>query len=134
MDGLPRKFFKTNSIDYYQKEFEHIGQQPILNRELYLGDETGPSSDQWQTFGYTDRYREYREEPSTVHGDFRDLLDHWHMGRKFDETPVLNGDFVDCNPTTRIFAEREHHPLWVTVAHSIQARRRVGKSAQGRAF
>ena len=76
VNGTPREFFKTTREDFFQKELAHIGQQPIYNEELY------PDSDDLRnTFGFQDRYDEYRTHPSQVHGDFKDILNPYHMGR-----------------------------------------------------
>jgi hypothetical protein len=50
---------------------------------------------------------EYRTLPNRVAGDFRTTLNYWHMGRIFDLTapPHLNSDFVESNPTHRVFAD-----------------------------
>jgi len=56
---------------------------------------------------YADRYRDYREHPSQVSGEFRSLLADWHMARDFGMTPpTLNGAFVTCDPTNRIYADQ----------------------------
>lgn len=123
--AVNKKWLRRTKEDYWQKELERIGQQVVENAEVY-----GPSSDPEGIFSYTDRYREYREEPSIVSGEFRDLLDYWHMGRTFTEQPVLNEDFVKCVPTKRIHAEQTQNTLWCMVNHSIQARRLVAKDAR----
>jgi hypothetical protein len=125
--NLHRKWLRATKEDYYQKELELIGQQEVYNNEVYADPVDG-----MDVFGYSDRYRDYREEPSTVTSEFRDLLDYWHMGREFTEPPVLNQSFVDCVPTKRIYAEQTQHPLWIMVNHKIAARRLVRKDAKAR--
>lgn len=124
MDGIHRSFLKTTKEDYYQKELEHIGQQEILQAEIYADSATDGN-----TFGYSDRYREYREMPSQVVGDFRDTLNYWHLARSFGTAPALNADFVKCDPTRRIFAEQTQDNLWLMINHSVQARRLVKRNA-----
>ncbi|UYD39258.1 MAG: major capsid protein [Wigfec virus K19_180] len=99
--GIPKHFLRTNREEYYWPTFAHLGEQPILNKELYnvLGD---PVND--DVFGYTPRYSEYKYVSSRVAGDFRDNLAFWHMGRIFGSRPNLNGNFVSSDPTHRIFA------------------------------
>jgi hypothetical protein len=126
--GVPRKFSRTSKEDFYQKELENIGQQEILNKELYH-DHTSPDG----TFGYTDRYREYREEHSRVSGEFRNTNQYdWHLGRIFSSDPALNDTFVECNPTKRCFADQTHDSIWAMVSHDIKARRMVSPSPSGR--
>lgn len=99
--GIPKQWNKFDRFDYFFPEFENIGEQEILNKELYLQSNIALNN---QTFGYIPRYAEYKYMSNTVHGDFKDTLDFWHMGRKFENLPALNAEFIDSNPTTRIFA------------------------------
>ena len=129
-DGIHRGFLRTTKEDYYQKELEHIGQQEIYNNEIYA-DSTSAGMD---TFGYQDRYREYREHPSRVSAEYRDILDYWHMSRQFTSAPVLNASFVECDPTKRIYNSSDNHALWIMAQNKIVARRMVSKNAAPRIF
>jgi hypothetical protein len=102
-DGLPKHFSKFDKFDYFWPSFANIGEQPILNKELYLDASDGQDDN---VFGYTPRYAEYKYLPSTVHGEFRSSLDFWHMGRIFTSRPNLNATFVECNESEvdRVFA------------------------------
>jgi hypothetical protein len=128
-EGLNRMFSRRTKEDYYQRELEHIGQQEIFNREVWLSDDATGGAD---VFGYQDRYAEYRHVPSHVCAEFRDTLNYWHLGRSFASQPVLNASFIECDPSKRIHAEQTAHALWIMVSHSIQARRMVTKSTIGR--
>lgn len=126
--GLPRHFSRWIKTDFWQKEFEHIGQQEVYNKEVlaWQGDPDG-------VFGYSDRYNEYRTHPSTVHGEFRDLLNYWHLGRDFESAPVLNSDFISSLPSDRIFADQTgNDTIYMMVNNSIQARRLVSKRGNPR--
>lgn len=46
--GIPKHFLKADPFDYYWPQFSNIGEQPILNKELYAFDVLGND-----TFGYT---------------------------------------------------------------------------------
>lgn len=127
VNGLHRSYAKRTKEDYWQKELELIGQQPILNQEVYAG-----AASKLGTFGYQDRYSEYRHEPSIVTGEFRDTLDFWHMGRKFGSEPALNESFITCDPTKRIHAVTSANTMWAMFNHNIQARRLVGHKTIGR--
>lgn len=112
--------------DYWQKELEHIGQQQILNKEVY-----GGHADPNGVFGYQDRYDEYRRQESSVAGEFRTTqLDFWHMARIFASSPALNSSFVQCVPTERNFPVPARDVVYVMAQHSIQARRLVSQSAK----
>lgn len=122
MQALSRTFNRRTKEDFWQKEFQHIGQQAILNKEV---DASHASPD--GIFGYQDRYDEYRRQESQVSGEFRTVLNDWHMARDFSTDPALNGDFVECVPTNRVFAVQTNDTLYCYARHSIQARRLVAQ-------
>lgn len=118
--GLHRSFSKTTKEDYYQKELAHIGDQAILNKEVYTSD-TSPGT----TFGYQTRYDEYRYHPSNIAGEFRTTLNHWHYARLIAADPACNQSFIECNPTKRQYASNSTDCLYVMAQHSVQARRLI---------
>lgn len=125
--GTPRHFSKFDKFDYFWPEFQHIGEQEIINKELFV---TDPSSqDPEGIFGYIPRYAEYKFNPSTVHGDFKTSLDYWHWGRIFQNSnpPVLNQDFIEASPSTRIFAveDAQEGNLYCHMFHQITANRKM---------
>lgn len=98
--GIPKHFTKiTDPTEFYWPSFAHIGEQPVLNKELYAYKATGAD-----TFGYLPRYTEYKYMPSRVCGEFRLSLNYWHMGRIFAGQPALNQAFIESDPTHRVFA------------------------------
>lgn len=123
--GIPRHWSKLDKFDYYWPEFQHIGEQEILNKELIV---TNNPRDE-EVFGYIPRYSEYRYIPSTVHGDFKGNLDFWHLGRIFDpgNPPDLNQEFVESNPSRRIFAveDPDEMTLYCHMFHKVKARRKM---------
>ncbi len=102
--GIPKSFTRFDKLDYYWPDFAHIGEQEILNKELYYVDS---DPDNEAVFGYIPRYAEYRYTPSRVSGEFRTNLDFWHMGRVFQTRPLLNQEFIYSDPTKRIFAVQD---------------------------
>lgn len=123
--GLPRTWNRRTKEDFFQKELQHIGQQEVLNKELYAS-HSSPDG----VFGYQDRYDEYRRSESTIAGEFRSTLDYWHYARIFASQPALNADFVKSVPTKRVNAVQSEDVLWIMANHSIQARRLVSGSSQ----
>jgi len=123
IQGLRRTFNRTTKEDYWQKELEHIGQQPVLNKEVYLAHATPEN-----TFGYQDRYDEYRREESWVSGEFRSTLNMWHFARSFASDPALNATFVKCVPSEAPFAANTTNTMWIMVKNSVQARRMLTKT------
>ena len=121
--GLERYLIKTSPDEFYQREIASlVPMQEIWKKELY-------SHAPDEIFGFIDRYDEYRYGYSTIAGDFRDTLDYWHLGRRFTESPVLNGDFVRSTPSKRIFAEQTKHELLVMAQNMCRARRILRKKA-----
>lgn len=119
MQGLPRHFTRLDTLDYYFPEFAQLGEQEVKMKELYF---SGVSQDDEETFGYQSRYAEYKYAPSTVHGEFRNTLEYWHLARKFGSKPQLNSTFLQCVPDTRIFAvESEPQKLWAQIYHDVVA-------------
>ena len=117
--GIPKIFRKFDKFDYFWPEFQHIGEQEIKNYELFWNNDEVDE----ETFGYTPRYAEYKQQPSSVHGDFRNDLKYWHMGRVFDSRPNLNDLFVTAVPTTRIFNVTDINvdKLWVQIYNNVKA-------------
>ena len=129
--GLPRMWQRQVKEDYFQRELQHIGQQEVWQSELYATADNAGNSDKTDRakhmFGYQNRYDEYRWHESSVAGEFRKLLNYWHMAREFDAPPALNASFISGLPTNRIFAAQENDQLYVMASHSIQARRAMAK-------
>lgn len=121
--GLPRRWSRQTRYDYYVPVLAHLGQQAVLNKEIYA---QGTEADNG-IFGYQDRYDEYRQAEDEVHGQFRTTLDFWTMNRTFDKLPGLNKDFVECNPTKRVFAVPSEDVCIVDMYHKVKAIRPLPK-------
>lgn len=121
--GLPRRWSRQTRYDYYVPVLAHLGQQAVLNKEIYA---QGTEVDNG-IFGYQDRYDEYRQAEDEVHGQFRTTLDFWTMNRTFDKLPGLNKDFVECNPTKRVFAVPSEDVCIVDMYHKVKAIRPLPK-------
>ena len=125
--GIPKHFLRRDRFDYFWPEFQHIGEQGIQNKELYLSD--APTT-QEETWGYIPRYAEYKFKNDSVHGSYRSTLDFWHMGRKFQTLPNLNNNFIKCfnNEVDRIFAvQGTDDNLWCHVLNEIKAKRKMAR-------
>lgn len=126
MQGLSRMWNRRTKEDFWQKELEAIGQQEVLNKEIYA-----PHATPNGTFGFQDRYDEYRRSESGVSGEFRtSALNHWHMAREFSSAPALNATFVKSIPTERTFAVPSEDVIYIYARHSIQARRLVAQTGK----
>lgn len=125
--GLSRHLLKTDKFDFYWPEFAHLGEQAVMNCELYNNPVAGNLND--GVFGYQERYAEYKYRGGEVHGDFKTTLDAWHLGRKFSLRPNLNTSFVQSDPSNRIFASESGQHLWCQVFNSVRAVRPMPKHA-----
>lgn len=96
--GLNRMWSRRSLFDFYWPTLAHLGEQPILNKEIYT---QGNAQDD-EVFGYQERYAEYRYKPSFITGKLRSTdpqsLDVWHLAQKFDNLPTLSQDFIEENP------------------------------------
>lgn len=98
--GIEKKWLKVDDpFQYFWPSFAHIGEQEVVNREIFAYDLTSA-----EIFGYVPRYSEYKYAPNRVAGEFRTSLDYWHLGRIFGTAPALNQQFIECVPDNRIFA------------------------------
>lgn len=110
--GLPRMWSRKGRWDFYWPALAHLGEQAILNKEIYF---QGTAADD-QVFGYQERYAEYRYHQSMITGQLRSTsstpLDVWHLAEKFDQLPVLNGEFIqDHTPIDRVVAVTDEPPI-----------------------
>lgn len=130
IEGIDRFWRKQTRDQYFQKEFEHIGQQEVFNYEIN-GDHATPTG----VFGYQNRYEEYRRQFSQVSGEFRtSTLNYWHLARNISTSQALNNAFVSCVPTERVFAVPSQDVMYVQARHSVQARRIVSNRSGSHVF
>lgn len=139
--GMPRKFLKFNKFDFFWPEFQYLGEQRVSQAEVNWDFNRNTDIVEGEEFGYQRRYAEYMYEPSTVHGDFRDMsaggLGVWHMGRYFTPSvPVqLNASFVSTQPAlasnNRIFAYQgtDVNHLYCQIYHDLKAVRPIDRDA-----
>lgn len=92
--GLERLWSRTNKFDFYWPEFAHLGEQAILNKEIYA---QGTAEDE-KAFGYQEAYSEYRMTPNRVCGLFRSnatqSLDAWHYADNYNKVPTLSQEWL----------------------------------------
>lgn len=126
LTGTDRTFLREVRDDYWQKEDEMLGDQPVLKREIY-----GEPADENTPFGYSPRHDDYRTQRSYATGPMRDSsYSTWHMARDFQSEPALNADFVECSPTDRVFRSTKDPQFYAMVQNRISARRLVSRYAR----
>lgn len=99
--GLNRMWSRQTRFDYYWPALSHLGEQAVLNKEIYAQGTAGGTADD-AVFGYQERYAEYRYKPSVITSQFRSnyaqSLDIWHVAQDFGSLPALNAQFIVENP------------------------------------
>lgn len=97
--GLNRMWSRRDRLDFFWPALSHIGEQEVLNKEIYVDSNDGLNND---VFGYQERFAEYRYKPNQITGQFRSndplTLDAWHLAQEFATRPTLSGAFIDDNP------------------------------------
>jgi hypothetical protein len=106
--GLNKMWSRSTRYDFYWPALSHIGEQSVLNKEIYAQGDANPTQDA-AVFGYQERYAEYRYKPSQITGKFRSndaaSLDGWHLSQEFGSLPVLNSSFIEETvPMDRVLA------------------------------
>jgi len=106
--GLDRMFSRSTRLDMYWPALANIGEQAVLNKEIYCQGSANAAQDA-QTFGYQERYAEYRYKNSNITGKMRSHygtpLDYWHLAQKFTSLPTLGSTFItETPPVDRVVA------------------------------
>lgn len=118
--GQHREDTTRTRFDYYWPEFSHLGEQVVLNREIYQQGEnvingaTGVAYD-LEAFGYQERNADLLWDQTTISGALRSLysnntttpesLDVWHLSQLFTALPQLGNTFIQYDtPIERVVA------------------------------
>uniref|UniRef100_A0AAU8AU20 Major capsid protein n=1 Tax=Dulem virus 182 TaxID=3145659 RepID=A0AAU8AU20_9VIRU len=93
--GLEKIWNRKNRFDFYWPALANIGEQAILNKEIYLQPIKSMNE---EAFGYQEAWAEYRYKPSRVSSAFRSnvtgSLDAWHYADYYEELPRLSAEWV----------------------------------------
>lgn len=93
--GINKMWTRKTREEYYWPSFAHLGEQAILNKELFA---QGTEADE-DVFGYQERYAELRYHPPIITGKMRSTyaqsLDIWHFAQKFNNLPTLNSAWIE---------------------------------------
>ncbi|MEL4867860.1 major capsid protein [Pantoea agglomerans] len=123
--GLPRMFSRQTKYDFYWPTLAHLGEQAVLNKEIYFDANDSKNDD---VFGYQERFAEYRYAQSKITGKLRSTdaqtLDIWHLSQKFDERPTLNQEFIEENPPVdRVIAVQDEPQFIMDVFFDLKCAR-----------
>ncbi len=115
--GLNKLWSRSSLIDFYLPVFSHLGEQPVLNKEIYaqgksVVDVDGTTKIDDKTFGFQEAWAEYRYKPSMVTGLLRSnatlSLDAFHFAQSFSGLPKLNQSFIEEDiPISRAIAVQD---------------------------
>lgn len=96
--GVRKMWNRQTRYDFYLPGFAGLGEQTILNRELYADG----SANDTAAFGYVPRWDELRYFPSQISGLFKSTaagtLDAYHLAQNFTALPTLNTTFIKSAP------------------------------------
>lgn len=115
--GIEKLWSRKNRFDFYWPALANIGEQAILNKEIFVGTTKGQTVQEMEeAFGYQEAWAEYRYKPSRISGAFRSnvqgSLDSWHYGDWYDTQPMLSDEWiretdVNVNRTLAVQSELE---------------------------
>lgn len=101
--GINRLWSRRNRLDFYWPELANIGEQAVLNKELYA---TGGIADD-EVFGYQEAWADYRYRPNLITGEMRQRtalaqtrqsLSQWHYGDFYSSLPSLSDEWIQETP------------------------------------
>lgn len=104
--GIERHWSRKTRFDYYWPVFANIGEQAVLNKEIYA---QGSAKDN-EVFGYQEAWSDYRYKPNRVTGEMRSAyqqsLDVWHLADDYNSLPSLSDSWIreDKNTVDRVLA------------------------------
>lgn len=102
--GIERMWSRSTRLDFYWPSLAHLGEQSILNKEIYAD----ASANDDLAFGYIPRYDEYRFGFNKITGQFRSTyatsIDLWHLAEEFGSLPTVQSIRAQNTPFDRVVA------------------------------
>ena len=106
--GIANFWSKKQKLDFFWPQLNFLGEQEIKTKEIFAD---GSSNDD-TTFGFNERWIEYRTEQNINTGemspDYAQSLDTWHYGDDYANAPVLSDtwrretpDYIDRTLTVQ---------------------------------
>ncbi len=131
--GVDRYWSKTTRYDFVYPEMANIGEQAVLNSEIFITGTGTPATDDL-VFGYTGRYDEHRFLNGKLTNIMRSAssggtptvgtLDSWHLSEDFASLPSLGSTFIKANtaiPLDRAIAIATEPHMIADFYHEIKA-------------
>jgi hypothetical protein len=92
--GLGRLWTRSTRFSYYDPMLANLGEQPVLNQEIYA---QGNTQDE-EVFGYQEAWADYRYRTNIVTSEMRSTyaqsLDAWHYADHYTSLPTLSNDWI----------------------------------------
>ncbi len=127
--GVDRYWSKTSRFDFYYPVLQGIGEQSVLNSEIWITGTGTPGTDDL-VFGYQERYAEHRflssKLTSLMRPDAASTLASWHLSEDFATLPALGATFIEANtgvPLDRAIAVPSQPQFFADFYHEIKAAR-----------
>lgn len=122
--GIDRENLYRSRYEFYHPAMVNLGEQAVEQAELYAtnSDNVDASGDP-KILGYQGRFNELRSSHNKICGGLRDQLSYWVSLRNFGNAPVLNGQFLKCNPSKEMFGVLDDPAFIVMVNNKIPAYR-----------
>lgn len=127
--GVKRFFTRYDRSEYFEPEFQNIGDDFINVSELY---NTTSSDLRDDVFGYNSRWIELKTRYNELHGDFANSngtnpLNNWNFARAFGSIPTISSQFSEIIPINKPFvdSDRRNDNYFVDIAIDMQALRPV---------
>lgn len=127
--GVKRIFTRFDRSDYFEPEFQNIGDDFINVSELY---NSTMVDNREKVFGYNSRWIELKTRYNELHGDFANdnslnPLKNWNFTRSFGATPTISSEFSEITPINKPFidSDRRNDNYIVDVAINMQALRPI---------
>ena len=93
--GLDRRWSYRTRYDFMWPEFQGIGDQATLSKEIYHNSDANDED----VFNYNPRYEEERQGVNTIGGmfasDWSAPIDEWHVAQDFVGRPTFNTTFIE---------------------------------------
>ncbi|WNK14888.1 MAG: major capsid protein [Microvirus sp.] len=93
--GTRKHWKRTARLDFAWPTLANLGEQAVNTTEIFQPANNTPANTTW---GYQERYAEYRYTPNEITGVLRSTapapLDWWHYAEEFAAEPALNSTFI----------------------------------------
>lgn len=118
--GLEKCFTMFRRYDFYWPQLAHLGEQPVLTREIFNTGDYQNNDD--IVLGFNEAWYQYRYRQDTVAGYMRSgitgSLDIWHYADFYENAPTISEEFINETDTylrrTLAVTDNETHQFLIT--------------------